>query len=72
MAPKGLLRATTKLANILFSRLCSSSMDKDILAWGPYPKGKFSVAQGYARLDNQCNRVRRFPSGRRFGIDSLG
>ena len=50
--PGGSLELWDELANILSVRLCSSSMDKDILAWGPFPKGKFSVAQGYAQLDN--------------------
>ena len=45
---RGSLESQAELENLLFSRLCSSSKDKDILAWGPCPKGKFSVAQGYA------------------------
>ena len=36
-----------KLANLLSIRLCSSSKDNDILAWGRCPKGKYSVTQGY-------------------------
>ena len=59
--PGGSPKLRAELSNLLSMRLCSSSMDKDILAWGPCPKGNFSVAQGYARLDNQCNRVQEVP-----------
>ena len=61
MAPRGSPELQAELANLLSMRLCSSSMDKDILAWGPCPKGNFIVAQGYARLDNQCNRFQEVP-----------
>lgn len=49
-----------ELDNLLSGRLCSSSRDKDILASGLCPKGKFSVAQGYAWLDNQCHCINEF------------
>lgn len=41
------------LVNILEGRLCSSLKERYILAWGPNPKGKFFVAEGYAQLDRQ-------------------
>ena len=45
--PGGFVELQAELANLLSMRLFSSSIDKDILAWGPCPKGKFSVSQGY-------------------------
>jgi len=39
------------LAKTLESRFCSSICERDVLAWNPSPKGKFTVAQGYAMLD---------------------
>ena len=51
----GSLEIWAEWANLLSVRLCSSSKDKNILPLGPRPKEKFSVAQGYAWLDNQCH-----------------
>ena len=57
----GSLEIQADLASLLSDRLCSSSKDKDILAWSLSPKGKFSVAQGYAWLDNQCHGIIEVP-----------
>ncbi|XP_059077196.1 uncharacterized protein LOC131876295 [Cryptomeria japonica] len=43
------------LVRILKDRLCSSLNGRDVLAWSPSPKGKFIVAQGYARLDKNLH-----------------
>lgn len=43
------------LAQVLKDRFCSSLKERDILAWSPSPKGKFSVAQGYATLDRNLH-----------------
>ena len=43
------------LSRVLKDRLCSSLSGRDILAWYPSPKGKFTVAQGYAILDRNLH-----------------
>lgn len=49
------------LVNILEGRLCSSLKERDILAWGPNPKGKFSVVEGYAQLDRHFHGLMDVP-----------
>ncbi|XP_057856267.1 uncharacterized protein LOC131065696 [Cryptomeria japonica] len=43
------------LSRVLETRLCSSLNGRDVLAWNPSPKGKFTVAQGYAMLDRNLH-----------------
>lgn len=43
--------AHQELAKIIASRLCNHLTKIDILAWSPYPKGKFLAALGYLELD---------------------
>ena len=45
------------LAHVLENRFCSSLKGRDVLAWDPSPKGKFSVAQGYAVLDKNLHGI---------------
>ena len=47
----------TLLAHVLENRFCSSLKMRDVLAWDPSPKGKFSVAQGYAMLDRNLHGI---------------
>lgn len=51
----------TMLAKILEGRLCNSLKEKDILAWGPNPKEKYTVAKGYAKLDRQVHGLTDVP-----------
>ena len=43
------------LSHVLEDRFCSSLNGRDVLAWSPSPKGKFSVARGYAVLDKKLH-----------------
>lgn len=43
------------LSRVLEDRFCSSLSGRDNLAWNPSPKGKFTVAQGYAILDRNLH-----------------
>ena len=43
------------LSRVLEGRFCSSLKGRDTLAWSPSPKGKFTVAQGYAILDRNLH-----------------
>ena len=43
------------LSHVLEDRFCISLYGRDILAWSPSPKGKFTVAQGYAILDRNLH-----------------
>lgn len=43
-----------ELASILANRVYYSLLDQDVLAWGPNPKGKYTIALGYHVLDKQA------------------
>ena len=43
------------LSRVLENRICSSLVGRDCLAWSPSPKGRFTVAQGYATLDKNLH-----------------
>ena len=43
------------LSQVLEGRFCSSLNGRENLAWSPSPKGKFTVAQGYAILDRNLH-----------------
>ena len=47
----GLDEDCAPVACVMENRFCSSLKGRDVLAWDPSPKGKFSMAQGYAVLD---------------------
>jgi ribonuclease HI len=53
--PDGSVEDHHELAKILSRRACSSLSGRDVLAWDSDPKGKFSVASGYAVLDKQLS-----------------
>ena len=46
----GLEVECAKLNYILSHCSCSALMDRDVLAWSPNPKGKYTVSSGYQEL----------------------
>lgn len=43
------------LSHVLEENFCSSLSGRDNLVWSPSPRGKFTVAQGYAILDKNLH-----------------